>query len=440
MKKLENSNSTLEHLLIDAVDTRNSLKSLNSLLVSSSVSLYEKSPAFNFNGTPLYSAAEKKSNEDGIRRIITSLQKELKPWQTSIISTLSQDDGEALEKIITAHLIKLDQGRYLFDEPFLEFFLEKGYLKSAQDFFLMAKEKDGNLTLEEVFQAMRNVWIMNSLQLIWDLPLEITPSVYAYSMLYPYTDNFLDDPEVSDLGKKQFNQKLSDLIQGIPQTSNNFHQKRVFQLISEIENQYPRDRFPMVYEGLGLIQDAQILSLSQDQSETLTKENLLELSFYKGGSSVLGDACLVKGALNPQEITFTFNYGTFLQLIDDLQDVEEDCANGHQTLFNTRPVHHFLDDHVLALISYLTTITKPNDSDSAMTQYMMRIIGSCTRLMVMSSLGKTPNLISKPLYQKLEAISKVHLDFYSSIEKEFDFMTSKIKFDQPLKEFFKSFK
>lgn len=304
----------------------------------------------------------------------------------------------------------------------------------------MAKEKDGDLTLEDVFQAVRNVWIMNSLQLIWDLPLEITPSVYAYSMLYPYTDNFLDDPEVSDLEKKQFNQKLSDLIQGITQTSNNFHQKRVFHLISEIESQYPRDHFPMVYEGLGLIQDAQILSLDQDQSKTLTKQNLLKLSFYKGGSSVLGDACLVKGALDPQEISFAFNYGTFLQLIDDLQDAEEDRTNGHQTLFNMGPVNYFLDDQVLALISYLTAVTKPNDSDSAMTQYLMRIIGSCTRLMVMSSLGKTPGLISDPLYQKLEAISKVHLDFYSSIEKEFDFMTSKIKFNQPLKELFKNFK
>jgi hypothetical protein len=38
---------------------------------------------------------------------------------------------------------------------------------------------------------------MNSLQIFWGLPLEMTPSVYAYSMLYPYTDNFLDNPEVN---------------------------------------------------------------------------------------------------------------------------------------------------------------------------------------------------------------------------------------------------
>ena len=419
----------------EAFKATSSLKSLQTLLVTSSFSLYKNAPPYNFSQTTAYSFAEKRSNEEGVRRILTRLKKELEPWQTSPISIISQQETETLETIITSHLLELDQGRYLFDEPFLEFFLDKGYLDSAQVFFMTAQKKDGNLTLENLFQAIRNVWIMNSLQLIWDLPLEITPSVYAYSMLYPYTDNFLDDPEVSCSDKKDFNQKLSELIQGVPQTSKNFHQKRVFNLISDIENQYPRLHFPMVYDGLELIQDAQILSLHQDQSRSLTKEDLIKLSFYKGGASVLGDACLVKGCLTPQEITFAFQYGTFLQLVDDLQDAKEDRKDGHQTVFTMGASNQVFDKDVISLISYTEAISSPHPLDSPLTQYMKQIIGSCSLLMIMTTLGKAPQLISPSLYQEIEGVSKVHLDFYPLIEKEFQSLTSDIDPNLPIKDY-----
>lgn len=435
MKKTEHLIKDLNNEVMEGWKNTNSLKSLQSLLVTSSLSLYEESPPFNFSQTTVYSSAEKRSNEEGVRRVLARLKKELEPWQTSPISIISQQETEALEAIITSHLVEIDHGRYLFDEPFLEFFLNKGYLDSARDFFMMAQKKDSNLTLEEVFQAIRNVWIMNSLQLIWNLPVEITPSVYAYSMLYPYTDNFLDDPEVSHSDKNQFNQKLSDLIQGIPQTSKNFHQQRVFKLISDVENQYPRSHFPMVYEGLGLIQDAQILSLRQNQSGSLAKEELIKLSFYKGGASVLGDACLVKGFLTPQEITFAFHYGTFLQLVDDLQDIKEDRREGHQTVFTLTAPNQTLDKDLVALFSYINTVSSPHPWDSSTTQYMKKIIGSCSLLMIMTTLGKEPQLISPSLFQKIEAISKVHLDFYPWIEKEFQSLTSDIDLDLSIKDY-----
>lgn len=435
MKKTEQIISDLYNEVLEACKNNISLKSLHPLLVTSSLSLYKNSPPYNFSQPNLYSSAEKRSNEESIRRILARLKNELEPWRTSPISTLSHQETEALEAIITSHLIEIDQGGYLFEEPFLEFFLDKGYLDSARDFFAMAQKKDGNLTFEEIFQAIRNVWIMNSLQLIWDLPLEVTPSVYAYSMLYPYTDNFLDDPEITHSDKKQFNQKLCGLIQGIPQSSKNFHQERVFHLISDIENQYPRPHFPMVYEGLELIQDAQILSLRQDHSEALPKEDLLKLSFYKGGTSVLGDACLVKGLLTPQEITFAFHYGTFLQLVDDLQDAKDDRKDGHQTIFTTGASNQALDEDVQSLIAYTKTVNTPLPLDSPLAKYMKRIIGSCSLILIMTTLGKTPQLVSTSLYQEIEALSKVHLDFYPRIEKEFQSLTSDVNLNLPIKDY-----
>jgi hypothetical protein len=49
-----------------------------------------------------------------------------------------------------------------------------------------------------------------------------------------------------------------------------------------------------------------------------TVDKILPISFFKGGTSVLADAFLVKGNLNIKEMHFAFAYGSFLQLLDDL--------------------------------------------------------------------------------------------------------------------------
>ena len=49
------------------------------------------------------------------------------------------------------------------------------------------------MTLQEIGQAMRNVWIMNISQVLLNVEVKFTNAIFAYSMLYPYTDNILDD-------------------------------------------------------------------------------------------------------------------------------------------------------------------------------------------------------------------------------------------------------
>ena len=39
---------------------------------------------------------------------------------------------------------------------------------------------------------MRNVWIGNNLQMLLGVPVCLTQGLFAYSMLYPVTDNVLD--------------------------------------------------------------------------------------------------------------------------------------------------------------------------------------------------------------------------------------------------------
>jgi hypothetical protein len=63
-------------------------------------------------------------------------------------------------------------------------------------------------------------------------------------------------------------------------------------------------------------------------------EDALEVSCYKGGTSVLADLYVTAGN-SPlrQEAAYAFHLGFALQIVDDLQDVDEDLAEGQQTLF-----------------------------------------------------------------------------------------------------------
>ena len=53
-----------------------------------------------------------------------------------------------------------------------------------------ARKFDDDLPIGDIMQAMRNVWISNALQLLFGKEVYYSKANFAYSMLYPYTDNY----------------------------------------------------------------------------------------------------------------------------------------------------------------------------------------------------------------------------------------------------------
>ncbi len=188
----------------------------------------------------------------------------------------------------------------------------------------------------ELFQALRNVWIMNGLQVLLGRDVVATPAVFAYSMLYPLTDNFLDDPAVPDVAKAAFNRRLGRRLAGLPVAAADLRERGVFALVGEIEDQLPRAAFPRVFEALLAIHRGQCRSLAQQGGPggAPAAGELLRWSVEKGGTSVLADGFLVAGELSAEEAEFLFGYGVLLQLLDDLQDASADREAGHRTLFS----------------------------------------------------------------------------------------------------------
>jgi len=131
---------------------------------------------YDFAGIPKVSHFRKIMNEKNIERLFNRFISKLEPYRNVDPNQLSDKETAELKDIIVSHLLEFDEGKYFFDKPFLKFFIEKGYLDAAEDFINRIKKEDGHLTAEEIFQALRNVWIMNSLQIMWDIPLKLTPS------------------------------------------------------------------------------------------------------------------------------------------------------------------------------------------------------------------------------------------------------------------------
>ena len=256
-----------------------------------------------------------------------------------------------------------------FDVSGMSESLRGDYIEATDLFVKRVKSKWPNMSTEDIFQALRNVWIMIAIQIMSDLPVTLTDAMFAYSMLYPLTDNLLDDANKTFEQKSSFNTQLYKRLRGAEVHPNDLQEKDVFEMIELIENQYPRAIYPDVYESMLLIQDAQVRSLNQ-QYASLSDAQILRLSFEKGAASVLADGFLVLGNLNTQQFNFLTGYGIVLQLADDLQDIDSDKEHAHITLFSSEKSAEQLSvvTHKLISLSKETLTFLPCDNQTLKIQ------------------------------------------------------------------------
>lgn len=373
---------------------------------------------------PKVSLFQKYLHERRLRKLLEKTTGIIPDFSGKSWKEVSDDEKNGLKENFKGLAQVLDQDKLLYDSPFLMDFMRNGFLESTEDFFKNAQTFDPSFEMVDLFQAVRNVWIMNCLQLIFQAPVKLTPSIFSYSMLYPYTDNYLDSLEVSSSDKKKFNRMISDTISGRTIESLTPYESKVHQLLKNIEKEFPRHHYPMVYEALWYIQDAQSESLHQGSRLSQSLEEVLSVSFYKGGSSVLADACLILGDLDYEQISFAFGYGTFLQLLDDLQDRSEDARNHHQTLFSRKPLSDPLDDEILAIFHYIDLVLCSLKNNSETVLQMKGVIRNCMRMMIESVIGKNPTYVTRSFYRQLEASSFVRLSFYREMD---DLVTKSMK-------------
>jgi hypothetical protein len=290
-------------------------------------------------------------------------------------------------------------------EGYRALLFDDAFFQTTTAFVRQARAFDAAVRVDELLQALRNVWIANSIQMLLDLPLELRPSVFAYSMLYPYTDNLLDDPRIPPADKNGFSDRLRGRLAGEPVAPANPHERQVFRLVELIEADHPRSECPEVHASLLAIHEAQVASLVQQGGLTGPYENdLLAIGVAKGGTSVLADGYLAAGTLSAEEAEFCFGYGVFLQLIDDLQDVSDDQRAGHATIFSQSAGHWPLDRLASRLFRLIGGVVdeSPRFNQPRFAQQKDLIRRNCTFLLV-GSIAENPHLFSRPFLRELES-------------------------------------
>jgi hypothetical protein len=283
--------------------------------------------------------------------------------------------------------------RLLFGDAFYE---------SSVAFARQARAFDQSLRLDDLWQAMRNVWIGNNLQMLFGVSVSLTQGLFAYSMLYPVTDNVLDAPDRSRFEKRAFNDRFGLRLQGQDMTARNTWESDAFALVGQIEEEFPRRFYPDVWESILAIHRGQIDSLRQ-QGRRLPEFEMCEISFAKGGASVLADLYLIAGEATDTQERFAFGYGVFLQLLDDLQDATTDRAAGHHTLFTLASETGGVDELTARLMNFIDVVLdRERAGASAATIDCLDLIRRNCHCMLAAVMSAQPGMFSRRFRRSVE--------------------------------------
>jgi hypothetical protein len=295
----------------------------------------------------------------------------------------------------------------------------RDYLDVSRLFFSRAKSFDPALTEPEIHQALRNVWIMNGIQSLLQLPVELTPSIFAYSLLYPYSDNLLDDPVLSKSDKLLFSRRFEDRLKGKLPVPADHREDKISQLVGMIEQQYSRKKYPVVYDSLLAIHSAQTGSLNlQHSRDVLSGAEVVSLLFEKGGTSVLADGFLCAGKLTPPQQRFLFGYGIWLQLADDVQDLKEDAKEQVLTLFSASDNHFSACQALNRTFHFGRELAGTIDCfPSSVKHAFGRLMVHSIELMLKQSAGLNGDFFPDTFIQELEGYSPVHFNYLRKLHR-----------------------
>ncbi|MGO8931814.1 MAG: hypothetical protein ACLQU3_33585 [Limisphaerales bacterium] len=292
-------------------------------------------------------------------------------------------------------------------------------LEATRQFIRQARAFAPAITDQNLFQALRNLWVTHSVQLFLRSPITLSPALFAYSMLYPWTDNCLDDLRLDRAAKLAFGDWLTIRLSGAKVPPRDLHAEQVCRLVGMIERLYPRAEFPEAYLSLQAIHHAQMRSLDQQETaRTWDEQSLLNLSIAKGGASVLTDACLVRGWLTDDEAEFMFAYGVLLQLMDDLQDLCDDLANRHMTIFTRQTGLGPLDEVTVRLWAFTQKVLWVfSRFASAQPRSLKSLIQDNLRLLLVQTVARNHEFYTPDFVMRVEASSPVRFSYLAGQEK-----------------------
>ena len=363
---------------------------------------------------PTYSLPEKKTREASLVHSLDQLGEALQR-----ISQERPDRRSMQERLLplAGNILKASFG---IEDRHVAALTSYGFAEAVEEFARQARRFDPEISAADIYQAGRNAWSMNLMQYLLGMPMEVTPAVLAYSLLYPYSDNYLDDPGIPGGVKAAFSRAFERRLEGRPVQAANACEQKIFDLVGMIEGQFDRQLFPEVYASLMAIFRAQTKSMRLQLPNASPYEmDVLGLVIEKGGTAVLADGYLVAGSLTPFQREFSFYYGAFTQLMDDLEDVEQDRRDGILTVFSQTAGRWPLD----ALTS--RALVFGNGLLDAMRQFQVpgletleEIMRNCITPLMIDSAARIGHLYSRGYLAELERHSPYRFSQLKQIRRK----------------------
>lgn len=361
-----------------------------------------------------YSLAEKKANEQKLSQQLD--------WLASGINRQFLDEEKRKHFAdAAAHRLKV-LGMSVLGLSYEQMAVleNEALIQSSQEFFQQARAFDPQISEADIFQASRNVWTSNYLQVLLGLEIHLTPAIFAYSMLYPVSDNYLDDPKRSKAEKIAFNRKFCAWLKGEFVPAAGKHEEQVRQLVAMIEGQYDRALYPQVYESLLAIHCAQDQSMRMPLAPVPPHTvDVVGITFKKGGTSVLADGVLAAGELSARQMEIIFNYGAFAQMMDDQEDVAGDLKEHSLTIFSEAARAGKLDLTMSRLFSYSAALLK--DLDEFATARSLPLIQLSMKgidLLLIDACLRTKQFYSLRYLRQLERFFPVRFGYMQQLRKK----------------------
>ncbi len=384
-------------------------------LLEPALALWRECPASLPGFDRSFTAAQQAEREARMDQFLKSLEGELHH------PPATRGERLAMHARLTAAFAEFGRTALNLEDRHLQMLLAGGFSSIGTAMARQARRFDPTVSVADIFQASRNAWTACGLQVLFGGSMCLSPSIFAYSMLYPYTDNYLDDPATPAETKRGFNVRFSRRLQGEDVAPAGKHEAIIWRMVESIESQYAREQYPQVFESLLRLQAAQENSLRLLRKTAPSGGvDVLALSFEKGGASVLADGYLAGGTMSPEQARFVFNWGVFLQLADDLQDVQEDRRDGVRTIFSLAAGSEPLDELTNRLMQFGGRVMmQMHDLPGVDCLPLRQLISrSCLSFLVRSA-GEAGELYNAPYVAAIQSLSPFRFAFLNDRRRRF---------------------
>ncbi|MBD5450964.1 MAG: hypothetical protein HDR28_12645, partial [Lachnospiraceae bacterium] len=234
---------------------------------------------------PIIESERKKENESLVQEFSQRIQKRLrqkpkdkkrqKQWEQKLEQELEQDFTEFLER---EKILSLSE--WMSPE------LLNAFKRETKHFVYSVRAFDEALTPAQIWQTLRNYFIYAMIVDMQGEKQNAGAPILAYSLLYPYTDNYIDDDQISRQEKEQYNQMIALKLKGESATPQNSLEEKTCCLLDMILDAYDGSKKKKVAGTLLQLLEAQNNSIGQQQKSVM-EEQILEISIRKGSTSVL---------------------------------------------------------------------------------------------------------------------------------------------------------